>query len=92
MIYAINYDLHKPHQDYTGLYNAIKGCGPYWHHLGSTWLVDTSLDANGIFSRLAAHIDGDDCVLVFRVSRDCSGWLSKTAWDWINVRQQQLAA
>ncbi len=49
MIYAINYDLKRPGQDYKALYEAIKTCGDWWHYLGSTWLVDTSLSAQGIF-------------------------------------------
>lgn len=49
MIYAINYDLKRPSQNYEALYEAIKSCGVWWHHLGSTWLVDTSLNANSKF-------------------------------------------
>lgn len=48
MIYSINYDLKRPGQNYEALYEAIKSCGAWWHHLGSTWLVDTNLNAKGI--------------------------------------------
>lgn len=90
MIYAVNYDLKKPDRDYSGLYEAIKGCGAWWHFLGSTWLVDTGLDAAGIWKRLEPHIDTNDRALVIGVTRDYSGWLPKDAWDWI--RSRQLAA
>jgi hypothetical protein len=60
MIYAMNYDLKRPGQNYEPLYEAIKGCGTWWHHLGSTWLVDTSLTASGIWERLAPHVDKND--------------------------------
>ena len=53
MIYAINYDLKRPGQNYDELYQAIKNCGTWWHYLGSTWLVDTSLDASGIWNRIS---------------------------------------
>ena len=44
MIYAINYDLKRPGQNYTGLYTAIKHLGSsWWHYLGSTWLIETHL-------------------------------------------------
>lgn len=33
MIYATNYDLKIPGQDYKGLYEAIKGCGTW----GTIW-------------------------------------------------------
>lgn len=91
MIYAINYDLCKPGTDYEGLYDAIKACGAWWHYLGSTWLVDTHLDANGIFSRIKAHIDTNDRMLIVGVTRDCSGWLTQEAWDWINERKLKAA-
>lgn len=90
MIYAINYDLRKPGQKYEPLYEAIKSCGPWWHHLDSTWLVDTNLKAEGVWERLAGHIDKNDSVLVIGVTRDYSGWLPEKAWEWI--RQRRAAA
>ena len=92
MIYAINYDLKKPGQDYKGLYEAIKGCGAWWHYLGSTWLVDTKLNAEGIWKRLEPHFDKNDRALVIGVTRDCQGWLPKEAWAWINDRRARAAA
>jgi len=91
MIYAINYDLCKPGADYEGLYAAIKSCGAWWHYLGSTWLVDTQLDANGIFSRLKAHIDANDRMLIVGITRDYSGWLTQDAWNWINEHVRKAA-
>jgi hypothetical protein len=92
MIYAINYDLKKPGQDYSDLYDAIKSCGEWWHYFGSTWLVDTSMTAQEIWQKLAPCIDKNDRVLVIGVTRDYQGWLSQDAWDWINARSFRLAA
>lgn len=92
MIYAINYDLKKPGRDYTGLYEAIKSCGTWWHYLGSTWLVDTTLDANGIWKRLAPYFDRNDLALVIGVTRDYQGWLPKEAWEWIDSRRERAAS
>jgi len=92
MIYAINYDLKTPGQSYSNLHEAIKSCGAWWHHLGSTWLVDTSLDAKAIWERLAPHVDKNDLVLVIGVRRDYSGWLPQDGWDWLNSRSSKLAA
>jgi hypothetical protein len=91
MIYAINYDLKAPGRDYSGLYEAIKSCGAWWHYLESTWLVDTSLDAEGIWARLGKHFDKNDFALVIGVTKDYQGWLSKEAWDWINGRRSKAA-
>ena len=91
MIYAINYDLRQPGRDYDALYETIKGCGvSWWHFLGSTWLVDTSLSAEGIWARLAPHVDKNDFMLVAGITRDYYGWLPQEAWDWINSRASRL--
>lgn len=92
MIYSINYDLKQPGRNYDGLYEAIKNCGVWWHFLGSTWLLDTNLDAKAIWNRLAPHVDKNDFVLVIGLTRDYQGWLPQAAWDWINSRVLQLAA
>ena len=91
MIYAINYDLKQPGQSYSGLYEAIKSCGDWWHYLGSTWLVDTSLDAQGIWNRLDPHFDENDRALVIGVTEDRQGWLPQEAWDWISSRRASAA-
>ena len=92
MIYAINYDLRRPGQNYESLHEAIKNCGAWWHFLRSTWLVDTSLSASGIWDRLARHVDKNDLFLVIGVTRDYQGWLPRDAWDWINSRQTKMVA
>jgi len=83
-VYAINYDLYRPGQDYSGLIEAIKTTGVWWHYLKSTWLVDTHLNSSGIFDIIKPHIDGTDLVLIIKVTRDYYGCLPPDAWDWIN--------
>lgn len=90
MIYAINYDLKRPGQNYAALHEAIKRCGDWWHVLDSTWLIDTTLSANGIRDRLAPYVDKSDFCLVIGVTRDYQGWLPQQGWDWINGRTSHL--
>lgn len=90
MIYLVTYDLHKPTQNYAAVHQAIKSCGSWWHHLESTWLVDTTLSASQIWDRIKGAADNDDNFLIIRVTKDFSGWLPQAAWDWLN--QRQLAA
>lgn len=87
MIYAINYDIKKPGQNYQSLYEAIKSCGTWWHYLDSTWLVDTNLTADSIWKKLAPNIDKNDSVLVIEVTQDYSGWLPQKAWNWMKQRR-----
>lgn len=91
MIYAINYDLRKPGQNYDDLYVAIKSLGEWWHYLDSTWLVNASLDANGIFNGLKPFLDQNDFVLICGITKNYSGWLPEKAWEWIRERSYQLA-
>jgi hypothetical protein len=86
---VINYDLRQPGEDYDA---AIKNCGDGWHLLDSLWLVDTTLTANGIWTRLQPHVDQNDSVLVIGVTSDYQGWLTQEAWDWINGRRGRMAA
>lgn len=90
-IYSIHYDLKKPDRDYDGLYSAIKSCGDWWHYLGSTWLVDTNLDASGIGEKVSSHVDKNDRMLIVGITGDKSGWLPQDAWDWINHRLRKAA-
>lgn len=92
MIYAINYDLHRPGQNYDKLHDAIRSVGDWWHYLGSTWLVDTNLNVGGIWDRIGPHVDKDDSVLIIGVTRNHAGWLPQAAWDWINARSNRMAA
>ena len=92
LIYAINYDLSKPGRDYAGLYQAIKDCGAWWHYLGSTWLIDTNLDAQGIWKRLDTLFDATDRALVIGITKEYQGWLPKAAWEWIKERRARMGA
>ena len=83
MVYLITYDLHRPGQNYSELFEAIKGLGEWWHHLESTWLVDTAMDAQAVAERLRARMDQNDNLLVIKVSRPWGGWLPKEAWAWL---------
>lgn len=52
MVYLVTYDLKQPGQDYSGVHEAIKSCGAWWHFLESTWLVDTHLTADQISTKV----------------------------------------
>lgn len=89
MVYLVTYDLKQPGQNYTGVHDAIKSCGTWWHHLESTWLVDGYLTADQISTKVRTHIDKNDTLLVIGVTGDYAGWLPKDAWEWINSRVRQ---
>lgn len=86
MILLISYDLNRPGQNYDGLYKEIKKAGTWWHHLDSTWIIDTNLSPDDWQSRLQKHLDDNDHLLVIEVCDNYQGWLPDKAWKWLNAR------
>lgn len=90
MVYLITYELNNKEKDYTGLYEAIKSYGTWWHYIDSTWLVSTSDDVGDVSRNLLQHIDtitDNLLVIVVETKRgNKQGWLPRKAWDWINQR------
>ena len=83
--YMIGYDLNKSGKDYSGLISAIKGiANGYWHHLDSTWLVNTTMSASQIRDWLAANVDHDDEILVIAVANDwATCGISESGNNWL---------
>ncbi len=89
-IYLISYDLRKPGQNYTSLYEAIKAYGDWQHPMESLWAIYTDEDANEICNKLRPKIDVNDSILVVRLSMDTyQGWLPKSFWEWVNSKRNQ---
>jgi hypothetical protein len=81
--YMIGYDLIK-RKDYPELIDAIKRLGKWWHCLDSTWIVVHPGPSTSIRNALKPHIDGDDRLLVAKLSgeaawahfdKECADWL-----------------
>lgn len=84
-VYAVSYDLHDPGQDYEDLHEAIKDFGSWWHHLESTWLVDTTSSASDIRDDLKPYLDSNDELLVVRLSGAWATWgVNDSGNDWLH--------
>ncbi len=86
-IFLITYDLKEPGQDYSELYEAIKGLGDWQHPLESVWMVKVNdfIVAQNIYDTLRPQIDENDLLFIVDITdRNCQGWLSKTVWTWLN--------
>jgi hypothetical protein len=83
-VYCVSYDLHKPGQNYEGLFDQLKNSPGWWHYLESTWLIATSETAQDLAKRLFGVIDANDSLLVINARNESAGWLPSKAWDWIN--------
>lgn len=81
----INYDLNKPGQNYSDLYQKIKSLGSAWcHPLESTWIVKTNMTYEQVRDSLKSVIDKNDKLLVIDLKgnaawhgldSECSQWL-----------------
>lgn len=83
-VFAVSCDLHQPGQNYDALYEAIKGCGTWWHYLDSTWLLSTDLTAPEIRDRITAATDSTDTLLVVKLSGAwATSGMKKQGTDWL---------
>lgn len=63
-VYIVGYDLNKPAQNYKDLIDALKAYGTWWHHLDSTWIIETNQTASAVRDNLAQYLDSNDELLV----------------------------
>ena len=82
MAYLITYDLNKPGQNYTKLYEAIKALsGTHWHMMESVCTTALPAPATTLRDSLAANIDKNDKLLVAK--------LSEAAWQGISDKNSE---
>lgn len=86
MVLLVTYDLRSPGRNYTPLHEAIKSAKVWWHHLESTWIIETSASPQQWYEFLRPHIDSNDYILIIEVKRNFWGFLPKEAWDWLSER------
>ena len=91
MILLITYDLKKPGQDYSNLYEEIKTEGWWWHHLDSTWIIKTNNGPEYWYKKLAPHLDTNDFIFICELKNNYYGFLPKKAWEWLtNVFNKEI--
>ena len=89
-VIIVTYDLNNPAKDYTPLFTAIQSQGVWWHHLKSTWLIDTQKTPAEMYEVLRHHLELSDRLLVTRMGDGYSGWLTPDAWEWLKTRVKQV--
>lgn len=81
--HLVTYDLIK-RKNYPELIEALEKF-PYWHCLGSVWIIKSDLSCAQIRDALLPHIDSDDKLLVVKLTGEgawttsfpdnCKKWL-----------------
>jgi hypothetical protein len=82
--YAVSYDLVSPGKDYKPLHEYLKAQANWWHHLGSSWVIVTTLTAAQLRDGIKEHVDANDKVLVTKCASE-GAWtgFNKSASDWL---------
>jgi hypothetical protein len=89
--FLITYDLKRPGQNYSDLYDAIKSEGDWQHPLESIWAVKTgiSVSAGTLYERLRPLIDENDSLFIVEITdQDRQGWLAKSFWTWLKENKK----
>ncbi|WP_182378662.1 SinR family protein [Nocardioides sp. WS12] len=82
--YVVSYDLKAPGKDYSELIEYLQSLEDWWHGLGSTWVVVTSMTARQLRDAIKAHTDSNDRVLVV-MSSGVGAWrgLGASGNEWL---------
>ncbi|MCI8411882.1 MAG: hypothetical protein HFJ40_05580 [Clostridia bacterium] len=88
MIYMISYDLHSPTQNRENVENDIKSFGTWCKYLTTTFLISTSSDLKTVSDKCVSHLDGNDAMIITKVTKPIKGWLNQKQWDWISENLQ----
>lgn len=85
MTYLISYDLNNPGKNYSELYDAIKAAsnGTWCRPLESVYIINSSLSAQSVYSKLAQYLDSTDGVLVVEIKGQSYWYLDKTVSDYL---------
>ena len=89
--FLVTYDLKRPGQNYSDLYDAIKSEGDWQHPLESIWAVKTgtSVSARTLYKRLRSYIDEKDSLFIVEITdQDRQGWLDKPFWTWLKENKK----
>ena len=62
--------------------------GTWCKYLTTTFLISTSSDLNTVSDRCVSHLDGNDAMIITKVTKPIKGWLSQKQWDWISENLQ----
>lgn len=87
MVYLITYDINTAINDYSAMYDAIKGVsGDYQHPLESVWLVNTPMDRVQLFNTIHAKMNPQDYLLIVEIKGNYYGWLNTNVWQWMKSK------
>lgn len=83
MVYMISYDLNHPTNNREKVMDDIKSLGAWCKYLTTTFLVSSTHDLSYIEKTVTKHLDNNDRMIICKVEKPISGWLSQYEWDWI---------
>lgn len=86
MVLLITYEISDKSRNLTELHKVIKSTGNWWHHIDTSWIIQTTEDANKWYNKLKPHFKDADRFLVVKITEHHQGWLTEDAWKWLRNR------
>jgi hypothetical protein len=81
-IFLIQYNVPNP----IPLDNRVKALGPWVKYFGNSWLVETTLTAEQIYSQLSVDFK-DDSMFIIEVKKESYfGRMNTVMWDYLKSR------
>lgn len=85
-VYVVTYDLRAPNKNYDGLIKLIESYTDRKKFLLSAYFINTIETSTQIFNKLSPALDGNDHLIVMKITSDYYGRLEQSVWDWLKAR------
>lgn len=84
-VLCVSYDLHEASEnDYKSLIEHLKTYGTWWHHLESTWFIETERSVTEVLKSCKPHIPKDGSIIVFELgNRWAASGFKDRAYKWL---------
>lgn len=81
--YMISYDLKSPTNNREKVEEDIKSLGAWCKYLTTTFLISTQSSLETVETKCISNLDSNDAMIISKIEKPISGWLSKEQWEWI---------
>ena len=85
-VYIVTYDIDVKSKNYHAVVQAIKNAstGIWYSYWKSSWLIQSPLSADGVYSKIQPFLNISDHVFVIEVKKNYQGLLSCSE-DWKHI-------
>lgn len=82
--YIVCHDLKSAADRYIPFFDELKRSHRWWHYMSGTWIVLRYETLVALQAVLVPLIFRNDWLLIIPAKGPATGWLPRSAWEWIN--------